>query len=453
MNRALNSAEFGPPRRKSDADRSKSAGVFPITAPLRGTASKRKPVTAKIATETQKSAKSSAEIPKTRYAQIPVARPRGLVYAPGMDTAELEIFLAATPGLEHPLLAETIRNGFAGAQQVPGGVVLRGGWPEVWRANLMLRGANKILVRLGSFPAVHLAQLDKRALKFPWGDVLRPDVPVRVEATSRKSRIYHAGAARQRIERAISETLGAPVAQDAPVRVLVRIERDICTLSVDSSGDPLHKRGHKAAVAKAPMRETMAAMFLHECGFDGAEPVLDPMCGSGTFVIEAAEIALGLPPGRSRDFAFQQLATFDAAEWTRMRQPQDAAETGLRFYGSDRNAGAVETAMANAQRAGVDTVTRFRQAAVSDIKPPGDHAGLVIVNPPYGARIGDEKRLRSLYGSLGKVLMARFSGWRVGIVTSSQSLARATRLPQVAPGPVVDHGGTKIRLYRTDPLP
>ncbi len=370
-----------------------------------------------------------------------------------MDTANLEIFLVATPGLERPLLTETKQAGFVDARQVPGGVCVQGGWPEVWRANLQLRGANKVLVRLGSFPAVHLAQLDKRARKFPWGDVLRPDIPVRVEATSRKSRIYHAGAARQRIEGAISDTLGAPIAQDAPVRVLLRIEKDICTLSVDSSGDPLHKRGHKAAVAKAPMRETMAAMFLHECGFDGSESVLDPMCGSGTFVIEAAEIALGLPPGRSRDFAFQHLATFDPAVWAQMRQPNDATETGLRFYGSDRNAGAIETATANAQRARVDTVTRFRQAAVSDIKPPDGEAGLVIVNPPYGARIGDEKRLRSLYGSLGKVLMARFSGWRVGIVTSSQSLARATRLPLVAPGPIVDHGGTKIRLYRTDLLP
>ncbi|WP_210092966.1 class I SAM-dependent RNA methyltransferase [Ruegeria sp. HKCCSP346] len=366
---------------------------------------------------------------------------------------DLEIFLVATPGLEAPLGDEAQFNGFAQVRTVPGGVTCRGSWPEVWRANLTLRGANKVLVRLGSFPAVHLAQLDKRARKFPWGTVLRPDVPVKVEAISRKSRIYHAGAARQRIERAISETLGTSISSEANLRVLLRIEKDICTISVDSSGELLHKRGHKEAIAKAPMRETMAAMFLKECGYSGDEPVLDPMCGSGTFVIEAAEIALGLRPGRSRGFAFEDLAGFDPDPWQEMRRETKAAECALTFYGSDRNSGAVDAATANAERAQVGAVTRFQQRSVSDIKPPEGPAGLVIVNPPYGARIGDERRLRSVYGAMGKTLMNRFQGWRVGVITSAPGLARATRLPLLAAGPVVDHGGTKIRLYKTDPLP
>ncbi|WP_425082001.1 THUMP domain-containing class I SAM-dependent RNA methyltransferase [Ruegeria arenilitoris] len=369
------------------------------------------------------------------------------------QTREFEIFLVATPGLEAPLQAEAVEKGFADAKIVPGGISCHGGWPEVWRANLCLRGANKVLVRMGTFPAVHLAQLDKRARKFPWSDFLRTDIPVKVEATSRKSRIYHAGAARQRVERAISETLGAPISSDAGLRVLLRIEKDICTFSADTSGEPLHKRGHKPAVAKAPMRETMAAMFLRECGFDGSEPVLDPMCGSGTFVIEAAEIAAGLNPGRSRRFAFEDLHGFDSRAWAELRKDGPPVNLDTVFYGSDRNAGAAEAAATNADRAGVAAHTRFQCRSVSDIKPPPGPTGLVIVNPPYGARIGDEKRLRSLYGSLGKVLMSRFSGWRVGIVTSNQSLARATRLPLLPAGPVVDHGGTKIRLYRTDPLP
>ncbi len=368
------------------------------------------------------------------------------------DNNDFEIFLIATPGLEAPLCQEASERGFSGARVVAGGVVCRGGWPEVWRANLLLRGANKVLVRLGSFPAVHLAQLDKRARKFPWADYLRTDAPIKVEATSRKSRIYHAGAARQRIERAISETLGAPISAEGKLRVLLRIEKDICTLSIDSSGEPLHKRGHKPAVAKAPMRETMAAMFLRECGFDGSEPVLDPMCGSGTFVIEAAEIALGLPPGRSRHFAFEELVGFDQSAWQGIRAQAQPNETDLKFHGSDRNTGAIEASLSNAKHAKVDQYTRFQHRAVSDIKPPEGPAGLVIVNPPYGARIGDEKRLRSLYGSLGKALMSRFKGWRVGIVTTSSGLARATRLPLLSAGPIVDHGGTKIRLYRTDPL-
>ncbi|MEX0277504.1 MAG: class I SAM-dependent RNA methyltransferase [Ruegeria sp.] len=365
---------------------------------------------------------------------------------------DMEIFLIATPGLEAPLCAEAVEHGFSSARAIAGGVICRGDWSEVWRANLVLRGANKVLVRIGSFPAVHLAQLDKRARKFPWSDFLRPDVPVKVEATSRKSRIYHAGAARQRIERAITETLGAPISAEADIRVLLRIEKDICTFSLDSSGEPLHKRGHKAAVAKAPMRESMAAMFLRECGFDGSEPVLDPMCGSGTFVLEAAEIALGLLPGRSRRFAFQDFAGFDEDLWQDMRGGVHTRDCNLVFSGSDRNTGAVEAATANALRAGVEAVARFQHRAVGDIKPPPGPVGLVIANPPYGARIGDEKRLRSLYGSFGKVLMNQFKGWRAAIVTSNASLARATRLPFLPAGPVVDHGGTKIRLYQTDPL-
>ncbi|MCG7521602.1 class I SAM-dependent RNA methyltransferase [Ruegeria sp. Ofav3-42] len=365
---------------------------------------------------------------------------------------DLEIFLVATPGLESPLRAEAAEQGFAGAKIVPGGVTCRGNWPEVWRANLCLRGANKVLVRVGGFPAVHLAQLDKRARKFPWAEFLRPDVPIKVEATSRKSRIYHAGAARQRVEKAITETLGAPISNEAGVRVLLRIEKDLCTFSVDSSGDPLHKRGHKPAVAKAPMRETMAAMFLRECGFDGSEPILDPMCGSGTFVIEAAEIALGLRPGRSRSFAFEDLVSFDPDLWSSMRQQQSLIKPDVVFHGSDRNTGAIEASTKNAERAVVAEVTMFQTRSVSDIRPPSEAAGLVIVNPPYGTRIGDEKRLRSVYGSLGKSLQSRFKGWRVGIVTSNASLARSTRLPLLPPGPVVDHGGTKIRLYQTDVL-
>lgn len=368
------------------------------------------------------------------------------------QTNDLEIFLVATPGLEAPLHAEATEQGFADAKVIAGGVVCRGGWPEVWRANLCLRGANKVLVRIGSFPAVHLAQLDKRARKFPWSDFLRPEVPVKVEATSRRSRIYHAGAARQRIERALAETLGTPISTDAALRVLLRIEKDICTFSIDTSGEPLHKRGHKTSVAKAPMRETMAAMFLRECGYHGTEPVLDPMCGSGTFVIEAAEISLGLLPGRTRNFAFESLRSFDPDIWSDMRAGSEPPAPEVQFFGSDRNAGAIEAAKANAEQAGVSTNTTFHCHSVSDLKPPQGAEGLVIVNPPYGARIGDEKRLRSLYGSFGKVLMSRFKGWRVGIVTSTPSLAHATRLPLLPAGPVVDHGGTKIRLYRTDRL-
>ena len=364
-----------------------------------------------------------------------------------------EIFLAAPPGLEPVLKAEAAALGFAGAKAVPGGVQFQGGWPEVWRANLELRGASRVLVRIGSFRAFHLAQLDKRARKFPWGDILRPDVPVKVEAVCRKSKIYHAGAAAQRIERAISETLGAPSGGESALKLMVRIEDNLVTFSLDTSGELLHKRGHKAAVGKAPMRETLAALFLMQAGYSGEEPVADPMCGSGTFVIEAAEIALGLQAGRARGFAFENLAGFDPDAFAALRRDGPSRETVHCFQGSDRNAGAVEMAAANAARAGVEGCTRFLQAAVSDFTPPPGPPGLVMVNPPYGARIGNKKLLYALHGSLGQVLKERFSGWRAGIVTSEGGLARATGLPFLPPGPPVPHGGLKVRLYQTGPLP
>jgi len=416
-----------------------------------------------------------------------------------MDTT-FEIFLVVPPGLEAPLADEARAAGFRVTGTRPGGVLLDGGWPEVWRANLELRGAGRVLARIGAFRALHLAQLDKRARRFPWAEVLRPDIPVAVAATSRKSRIYHAGAARARIARAIAEELGAPVIEpgaegdttrddptpgqaapdskardskardgdaaqdatpdtaapdDAPavVTVMARIDDDLCTLSLDTSGAALHRRGLKQAVGKAPLRETMAALMLRACGYDGREPVLDPMCGSGTFVIEAAEIAAGLQPGRARGFAFQHLATFDPAAWARLAdRPVPQPPAGLLFHGSDRDSGAIRGAAANAERAGVAALCRFERRAISDLVRPEGPPGLVMVNPPYGARIGERKLLFALYGALGAVLAQRFAGWRVGLVTSDEGLARATALPFLPPDPPIAHGGLKVRLWRTAAL-
>lgn len=362
------------------------------------------------------------------------------------------IFLATPPGLEQLLLAETTELGFDAPTVLDGGVEFQGTWSDVWRANLCLRGASRVLARIGEFRAMHLAQLDKRSRKFPWIDVLRADVPVRVEATCRASKIYHAKAASQRVERALSETLGIKIAQDAPVTLKVRIDDDLCTFSLDTTGDALHKRGHKEAVGKAPMRENLAALFLRDCGFSGSEPVVDPMCGSGTFLIEAAEIAKGLFPGRSRSFAFEHLATFDPAVWADLKARQNIKSVDVKFYGSDRDAGAIRNSKANATRANVDDLTIFTCHAVSDLQRPEGPTGLVIVNPPYGARIGDRKLLFSVYGALGKTLLERFKGWRIGIITSDAGLAKATGLPFKGQANTISHGGLKIALHKTGPL-
>ncbi|MCV2894019.1 THUMP domain-containing class I SAM-dependent RNA methyltransferase [Lentibacter sp. XHP0401] len=364
-------------------------------------------------------------------------------------SAPLDIFLICPPGLEKALAAEAAGHGFAPARAVAGGVEVTGDWPEVWRANLMLRGAVRVLVRIGSFRAFHLAQLDKRARKFPWSDILRPDVPIRVEVTTNKrSKIYHAGAAAQRIETAIKETLGAPVSPEAALTLKARFDDNLVTFSLDSSGESLHKRGFKEAVNKAPMRETLAVLFLREAGYSGTEPVLDPMCGSGTFPIEAAEIAMGLAPGRARSFAFESLASYDAEAWNTMRSSVKPRTTDQHFYGSDRDQGAIAMSARNAEAAGVSAHTTFTCTSISDLKRPDGPAGLVIVNPPYGGRIGNKKPLFALHASLGTKLKSEFKGWRVAIITTEASLAKATGLNLTA-GPYVPHGGLKVRLYQS----
>ena len=364
-----------------------------------------------------------------------------------------EIFLVAAPGHESLLGDEARACRFAKVRVVPGGVTIKGTWPEVWRANLELRGAARVLARIGSFKATHLTGLEIRARDLPWVRLLRRDVPFRVDVACARSRIYHTGAAAERIEKAIVQSLGASVSADVDVCVKARIENDLCVIGIDTSGEPLHKRGHKMEVVKAPMRETLAALFLRQCGYDGREPIVDPMCGSGTFVIEAAEMACGLKPGRSRRFAFEHLATFNASSFAKIRNRDTSILQGFRFYGSDRDAGAVRMSRANAERAGIAGITEFQQLEIDEITAPAGPPGLVIVNPPYGARIGDTRPLQALYRTLGRTVSARFKGWRVGLITSELRLAEATGLPFKPTAEPVLNGGLRVTLYQTGALP
>ena len=183
---------------------------------------------------------------------------------PMSDPQPFEIFLVTVPGMEPVLCAEALEAGFDGAVAVAGGVTFQGTWADVWRANLVLRGATRVLARLGGFLAFHLAQLDKRSRKFPFGDLLRADMPLRVQVTTKASKIYHAGAATQRIETALRETHGLTLDPEAKLVLKVRIDDNNVLFSLDTSGESLHKRGHKEAVGKAPMRETLAALMLRQ---------------------------------------------------------------------------------------------------------------------------------------------------------------------------------------------
>lgn len=369
-----------------------------------------------------------------------------------MSKSNFEIFLVATPGLEAELYAEAKELNFLSPKIIIGGVTIQGDWPEVWRANLELRGCSRVLARVGEFRVSHLAQLDKLAHAFPWKKFLRHDVPVSVEATCKKSKIYHSGAVTQRIAAAIKDEVGAAIDKAATLAIKVRIERDMATISIDTSGEMLHKRGHKEAIGKAPMRETLASLILRRCNYDGKETVVDPMCGSGTFVIEAAEIAAKLKPGRNRNFAFELLKSFDAAAWAELKAKNKNISPLQKFFGSDRDAGAIASSVANAERAGVSAFTIFAKRPISELRPPEGAPGLVIVNPPYGTRIGDKKPLFALYGALGKTLAERFKGWRVGIATSDSSLAKATGLAFADSGKSISHGGISVYVFQTKTL-
>ncbi len=368
----------------------------------------------------------------------------------------LELFLAGPPGLEPLLAEEAAEIGLSRVKAVPGGVTARGGWLDVWTANLRLRGASRVLVRIGRFRATRLEDVDAAAQRLPWAAFLRRDVPVRLDVSARQSRLYHTGALAERIGTALARHLGVVLAEDAPVTVQARMDRDQCLVSVDTSGDLLHKRGFKRAVGKAPLRETLAALFLRACDYRGRGHVIDPMCGSGTILIEAAEIALGLTPGRERAFAFEHLAGFEPQTWEALRaEAASAARAPDRILvrGSDRDAGIIAAAKANAERAGLSTAIGFDQHTISMLQATDGPPGLVLTNPPYGARLGDASNLRSLYASLGRTLRERFGGWRVGVITSDEALARACDLPFESIGPPVPHGDLRIRLYQAPALP
>jgi putative N6-adenine-specific DNA methylase len=365
----------------------------------------------------------------------------GPVTAPGPISAPNVVFLVGLPGLEDALEAEARAHGFMGVRRVTGGIEIAGGLAEAARANMVLRTAVRVLWRVAGFRAMHLAQLDKRSGKIAWRDWLSPDVPVKVEAVCRASKIYHDKAAAQRIARAVADA-GIPVAREAGIVVKARIEDDLCTISLDTTGEALHRRGHKEYVGKAPLRETMAAGFLWRMGFDGMQAVVDPMCGSGTIPLEAAGIAAGHVPGAARSFAFE-----DMVGGTRPDIAVPSRDPAPRFLGFDRDAGSVRGATENAARADLSDWCRFAVQPLGDLVPPEGPPGLVLVNPPYGARIGNRKPLFALYATLGQVLAERFPGWRVGVVTSDDGLAKTVSLP-LEPSAHVAHGGLRVRLWQ-----
>ena len=347
-------------------------------------------------------------------------------------------------------------NGMGGELQ-SGGVEFQGSLHDVYRANLYLRTASRVLVRLGEFYASAFPELRRKAGRLLWENYLASKRPIALRVTCKKSRLYHEAAVAERVAGAIADRLGKPPpvqkyredpGTDPPQLIVVRLVDNLCTISMDSSGALLHRRGYRLATAKAPLRETLAAAMVMASGWDTFSPFLDPFCGSGTIPIEAALLARRVPAGYSRRFAFMDWPNFDSRSWDELlAHARKAIASDIpKIFASDRDAGAIQAAQANAERAGVADCIEFSRKAISAITPPPG-PGWVVTNPPYGVRLRKKKDLRDLYAQLGKVLRTRCPGWRVTVLCDRVQFIHSTGL-EFDRGISLMNGGLKVKLLR-----
>lgn len=378
-------------------------------------------------------------------------------------------FAVCAPGLERILEAELRALGAPGIAPEPGGVGFGGGDDWVARANLHLRTASRILVRVVSFRAEAFHELERAADRVKWDRWVDADRGAQFRVTCHKSRLYHSDAVAQRLMRSVARkvgtsTEGAPLesqadddASDAgdpladpflaPQRFVARFVRDVCTISADASGVLLHRRGYRQALARAPLRETLAAAMLLGSGWTPDRPLLDPMCGSGTVAIEGALIGRGIAPGLARRFAAEAWPGARASTWERLRDEAVAAilpRTPAPVFAADRDAGAVEATRTNAARAGVLDDLSIEQRPLSAM-PPLPPGGWLVTNPPYGVRVGDRSPLRDLYARLGDLVSTRLDGWSLALLSADPSLERQLRLP-LAERWRSTNGGIPVRL-------
>ncbi len=367
-----------------------------------------------------------------------------------------DLFAACLPGLE-PLLERELAALGAEPRPLAGGVAFAGDLPLLMRSCLWLGTASHVMLRLAEFPCRALGELQRKAALLPWGEWLRPQVPVDIRASTRASRIYHTGAVVERIENAIAQALGsslhAPAAGDEVVaRIQVRFARDVCTISLDATTSPLHRRGYRLEGAKAPLREALAHALLLASEWPPDTALLDPFCGSGTIAIEAAGIAAGLAPGRLRPPALHHLALFDPSEWLSIATPAKAEPPQARIAAGDRDAGALEAARHNAERAGVADRIDFTLGAFTahpwlqtrtGSAEGAPHVGALVTNPPFGIRVPRANDLTALYQTVGHRAARLGSGWRCALLAHDVRLARRTGLP-LHGAFTTKHGGLSV---------
>lgn len=383
----------------------------------------------------------------------------------------MEAFAVAAPGLADLVAAELTELGISNSGAAIGGVAFEGSPLDLYSANLHCRIASRILVRLGSFRAAHFSQLQKGLKEIEWARYIAPGSHVVIRVSSKKSRLFHTDAISERVGEVLSQyalkveltragedddegagpAAAAEVAQAKPQLLLVRLERDKCTISADSSGELLHRRGYRQAVAKAPLRETIAGAIMAHLWRDDVAEIVDPMCGSGTIPIESAMRARRIPPGWNRRFAFEAWPDFDKLSYLRIRDQAGSrilAASPIAIQGSDRDAGAISAAIANATRAGVAPDIEFNNKPISAVRPAKRGSGILVANPPYGERVSGSASndLRNLYARFGDVAREHFDGWIVALFAADPALVAKTRLSMTRRFSTFN-GGIRVGLW------
>jgi putative N6-adenine-specific DNA methylase len=363
-------------------------------------------------------------------------------------------YTITAPGLEDLCRQELIGLGFdrSGLAVETGGVTFAGRLVDCQRANLYLRTATRILMRLGDFGATNLRRLEKKAGGLPWELFLPggrlPDVKVR----SRRSRLFHTQAIARCIRDSITCRLDRAVGPPSsvfPQTLFVRALEDRFTLSLDSSGEPLYKRGLKAGPARAPIRETLAAAMLITAGYDPRRPLVDPLCGSGTFSLEAAMMAKQIAPGAKRRFAFMGWPAFREGQWSFIKREAESNVQDLMqplIFASDVDAGACDRLAGMIDGNGLSDAVSVDQMDFFQCGADqyGGGPGLVVINPPYGIRIGSAQKADALFNTICQHLVEAFKGWDVALIAPRPELFWS--LPFPARCRPLLHGGLKLRL-------
>ena len=367
------------------------------------------------------------------------------------------IYVATLPGLEPALEAESRECGLA-PRRAEGGVEFVGPAGLHQTANLHLRTASRVLLRLGTFTAPTADGLVRVLARLPLEGIWDGRTPPKLSVSLHRSvapgpNVVLESAAvawgLPEVGRAghLDDEGGGP-----GLTLLVRGEGDKWTVSADTSGAPLYQRGYRQEVGRAPLRETLAAGILRLAGYAGDVPLVDVMCGSGTFLVEGAWQSQHRAPGLSRAFAFESFPSFDKEAWARRRAEAEARmlpAPRVPIRGYDINAGALGTARRNAKRAGL-TLTLERHDLRTLKAPPGA-PGLVVANPPYGKRVGEEEDLPGLYRALGATLRGAFRDWRKAlIVPEDAKLVAALGLEGARQLPV-QNGGLRCLLVLAGP--